>query len=395
MPGPAFVPVSHAPSSAREIPVGIIGYGFMGRTHANAYRKIPSAFEHPGSWPVVRAMCGRDAARAEAVARSLGIPGYYTDARELIEDPDIEVVDICSSDAAHYAQSKEALIAGKHVACEKPLSRTLDEAAELAQLTRSASSKTMTMFNYRFIPAVRLAKELVEGGRLGTIYQFRGRYLQDQGRSPTTEIENVWYARERGSGVMLGIGCHIIDLARFLVGEPAAVSCMSRTAIPKRPSVSGGLADVTADDHNVAIVEFVNGAIGTIESSCISTGRKNQNIFEINGSEGSLWFDLEDLDHLHVCLPEEQGEDMAGFSRISVTKPSDSLTTRLLPKGHNRGWEYGHLFALSHFLDSIVEGTGVEPLGATFIDGYRVAVIMESMFRASRERREIGIAFDF
>jgi predicted dehydrogenase len=217
--------------------------------------------------------------------------------------------------------------------------------------------------------------------------------LQQQGHNPNEILENVWYARSTGSGVMLGIGSHIIDLARFLVSEITAVSGLSKTFITSRKTASGEDRPVDTDESNVALVEFENGAVGTIESSCISTGRKNQNTWEINGAKGSILFDLEDLNHLYVHLEDEQQEDVRGFTEISVTEPSHPNACLILPRGHNAGWEYGHVHALSHFVNCVVNDLPVSPDGATFEDGYRVQVIMESLKESSKTGKRIEVKF--
>jgi predicted dehydrogenase len=247
----------------------------------------------------------------------------------------------------------------------------------------------MTCFNYRFIPAVRLAKNIIDEGRIGTIYQFRGRYLQQSGHNPDEALDNVKYATSKGSGIMLGIGSHIIDLARFLVGDIQSVCGRSKTFTTSRKTISGEDKPVDSDEGNVALVEFENGAIGTIESSGVSTGRKNQNTWEINGSKGSILFDLEDLNHLYVHLEDEQLEDVRGFTQISVTEPFHPYACTILPRGHNAGWEYGHVHALSHFVNCVVNDLPVAPDGATLEDGYRVQVIMETLKESSKTGKRL------
>jgi len=238
-----------------------------------------------------------------------------------------------------------------------------------------------------------LARQLIEEGRLGTIYQFRGRYLQQVGRDPNEVTENVWYAAGTRSGVLLGIGSHIIDLARFLVGEVEAVSGLVKTFNRSRTDRSGKTETITADEANYALVEFEGGAVGTLESAGISTGRKNQCTWEINGSRGSVVFDLEDLNHLQVCLDDGSQEPVLGFTSVSVTGPDHPLQAMILPPGHNTGWEYGHLHALHHFLDAVVNDRKVEPYGATFEDGYRIQVIMEAIVESSRAGKRVAVEF--
>ena len=383
--------------NAEELPdigIGIIGYGFMGKTHANAYVKIPHACVDVPVLPKLVAVCGRNADKASKMARGFRCTKVYTNWLELVSDADVSVVNVCSNNAAHFEQALGAIEAGKHVVCEKPLATSVEECYLLATAAKNSGIKALTAFNYRFVPAVRLAKSIIEGGRIGDVYHFRGRYLQQQGHDPDEMIENIGYARATGSGVMLGIGSHIIDLARFLVGEPKTVGCISKTFLPQRRSRQGGTMPVTVDEANAAIVEFENGAIGTIESSGMCTGRKNQNTFEVTGSKGSISFDLEDLNHLYVYLEDEQTEDVRGFSCVSVTEPSHPLSSGFLPRGHNIGWEDGHLHCLAHFLRSVAHDKPIEPYGATFDDGYRVQVVMETMFRASARRQQLSVVYE-
>jgi predicted dehydrogenase len=206
-------------------------------------------------------------------------------------------------------------------------------------------------------------------------------------------LENVWYATGTRSGVLLGIGCHIIDMARFLLGEMKAVAGMVRTFNTSRKDSSRKTESVTADEVNGALVEFASGAVGTIESAGVSTGRKNQLSWEINGSKGSLRFDLEDLNHLHVCLDKTAVQDVRGFTNISVTDFSHPLQSMILPPGHNTGWEYGHVHALNHFIECIAADRDVSPYGATFEDGYRIQVIMDAIVSSAEKGKKMELHF--
>lgn len=389
----SFHEIDYANIEMKKVGIGILGYGFMGKVHSNAFFKMKYTYASPPAFPEFIAMCGRNEEKVKDSAMRFGYKGYYTKWQDLIEDPRIEIFDNCSNDYMHFEPTLAALKAGKHVICEKPLAKTVEEAKQLAEAAKGLDTKHMTCFNYRFIPAVRLAKNIIDEGRIGTIYQFRGRYLQQSGHNPEELFENVPYARKTGSGIMLGIGSHMIDMARFLVGGIASVCGQSKTFTTSRKSVTGEDKAVEVDESNVALIEFEDGAIGTIESSGISTGRKNQNTWEINGSKGSIQFDLEDLNHLHVHLEDEQREDVRGFTEISVTEPYHPNACLILPRGHNAGWEYGHVHALSHFVNCVVNDLPVAPYGATIEDGYKVQVIMEAMIESSKTGRRIDIAF--
>jgi len=376
-----------------RIGVGVIGYGFMGKVHSNAYLKIPYTYPSPAAYPALVAMAGRSESSMIDVARRFGYRGVYVDWRELVQDPEVQVVDNCTPDNLHAEPSIAAVQAGKHVVCEKPLAMTAVDARRMRDAAVKAGVKHLLCHNYRFMPAVRFARQLIDEGRLGTIYQFRGRYLQQVGRNPHDVTENVWYASGTRSGVLLGIGCHIIDLARFLVGEVEAVSGLVKTFNRSRADRSGKTETVTADEVNYALVEFSSGAVGTLESAGVSTGHNNQCTWEINGSKGSVVFDLEDLNHLQVCLDDASTDPVLGFANVSVTTGNHPLPAMILPPGHNSGWEYGHLHALHHFLDAVVNDRKVEPYGATFEDGYRTQVVMEAIVESSKSGRRIQVSY--
>ena len=375
------------------IGIGVVGYGFMGKVHSNAYLKIPYTYQEPAAYPLLISMCGRNEKAVIDTARRFGYQHVCTDWKELIEDPSVQIVDNCTPDSMHAEPSIAAVRAEKHVICEKPLAMTVAEAKEMRDEACNAGVKHMLCHNYRFMPAVRLAKKLIEEGELGRIYQFRGVYLQEVGHGPSEVLENVWYATGTRSGVLLGIGSHIIDMARFLLGEMEAVAGMVRTFNTSRKDSSGKTESVTADEVNGALVEFTSGAVGTIESAGVSTGRKNQLSWEINGSKGSLRFDLEDLNHLHVCLDKTAVQDVRGFTNISVTDFSHPLQSMILPPGHNTGWEYGHVHALNHFIECVAADRDVAPYGATFEDGYRIQVIMDAIVQSSSDGKKRELLF--
>jgi predicted dehydrogenase len=388
-----FQEISYAKNGVTRIGVGVLGYGFMGKVHSNAFLKIPYTYTEPAAFPELIAMCGRNREKLEDAARRFKYRGIYTDWRQMIEDPDIELFDNCTPDNLHREPSIAAAKRGKHVICEKPLAMNVEDARAMRDAVASSRVKHMLCHNYRFMPAVRLARNLIEREELGTIYQFRGRYLQEVGHNPGESTQNVWYATGTRSGVLLGIGCHIIDIARFLIGEIKSVSGEVKTFNKTRKDSSGKGEKVTSDEVNCALVEFENGSVGTLESAGVSTGRKNQLAWEINGSKGSISFDLEDLNHLSVCLDAQSKEQATGFTNVSVTDGSHPLQSLILPPGHNAGWEYGHVHALNHFIECIVRNKPVEPYGATFEDGYRIQVIMNAIVDSSQMGKRVEIKF--
>jgi predicted dehydrogenase len=311
----------------------------------------------------------------------------------LIARKDIDAVDICTPNNLHKEIAIAAAKAGKMILCEKPLAMTVRDAAAMLEAVEKAGVKHMCCFNYRFFPAVRLAKELIGAGTLGKIYHFRGRYLQEPGHDPAAGLEDAWYASGTKSGILLGIGSHIIDMSRFLLGDIVALSGLVRTHNPTRTSRDGHVENVTADEGNLALVEFASGATGTLESSGVATGHRNQHTWEINGAKGSLAWDLEDPNHLQVFIDGIPPKEVRGFTNVSVTDPGHPLPTAYLPVGHNAGWEYGHVHALHHFVDCLAEDKAVAPYGATFEDGYRCQVIMDAIVRSSRGGRRIELKY--
>ena len=372
------------------IGIGVIGHGFMGKVHSNAYVKIPYSFASPAAFPRLVALCGRNEAGVADSARRFGYVRSCTDWREMVNDPDIDVIDVCTPDNEHAAPSIAAAAAGKHVICEKPLAMTVKDAGAMADSVRRAGVRNMLCHNYRFLPAVRLARELIEGGEIGRIYHFRATYLQEPGHDPASPLEDCWYASGTRSGVLRGIGCHVIDMARFLVGEMLTVSGLARTWNPSRTTRAGGEERVSADEGAVSLVEFAGGASGTLECSGVATGRKNELAWEINGSRGSIAFNLEDPNHLSVYSDAAE-KRTRGFARVSVTDPGHPLQTIYLPPGHNAGWEYGHVHALHHFIQCVVNGTEVAPMGASFQDGYRIQLIMQAIVESSQTGRRIAL----
>ena len=287
-----FVTMGAAAGGAdiRPIGVGMLGYAFMGKAHSNGYRTLAYMTWPPPLLPRLVAVAGRNEEAVAEAARRYGFEGYVTDWRELVAMDEIELFDNAGPNNLHAEPSIAAAEAGKHVVCEKPLARTADESYEVLQRVAATGVKHMCAFNYRFVPAVRLAREMIEAGDLGEIYHFRGRYLQEWGDID----DDVWrfHLDAAGSGALGDLGAHVIDLARYLVGEIESVSGATRTFKEGR--------DV--DDAFEAVVEFEGGALGTLEASRFCPGRKNAFAWEINGSKGSIAFDLERLNELQVHL---------------------------------------------------------------------------------------------
>ncbi|MGI8715982.1 MAG: Gfo/Idh/MocA family protein [Solirubrobacteraceae bacterium] len=386
------VATAHRGTEGREpstIGVGMLGYSFMGRAHVNAYRTLPyMAAELPLAARLV-AIAGRDEHAVAAAARRFGFERWETDWHALIADESIQLFDNGGPNAVHAEPTIAAAQAGKHVICEKPLGRTADEGYEIWRRVEATGVKAMCAFNYRFVPAVRLARRLIESGEIGEIYHFRGRYLQDWLADPRFPM--VWRLSKEaaGSGALGDLGAHVIDLARYLVGEIATIAGSARTFVTDRP---GGRVDV--DDAVEAVVEFEGGAVGTIEATRFAVGRKNGLSFEINGSKGSIAFDLERLNELSVHLSgSSPGAEAQGFRQVMATEPGHPYLDMWWPPGHIIGWEHTFAHEVLHLLTAIATDGPIGPHGATFEDGYRAAEVCDALLRASETGQRQTLTF--
>jgi predicted dehydrogenase len=376
-----------------EIGIGMLGYAFMGKAHSNAFKKIPYIYWPPYAIPTLVAIAGRSEEKVAQAARRYGYESYSTDWHDLINDPRIQVFDNGGPNDQHADPCIAAAQAGKHIVCEKPLGRTAEEAKRMLDAVRQAGVKHMCAFNYRFVPAIQLARNLIRDGRLGRIYHFRARYLQEWIMDPNFPM--VWRLESNtaGSGALGDLGSHIIDLSRFLIGEPARISATTTTFIKERTRDDGTRASVGVDDAFEAVVEYANGAVGTLEASRFALGRKNHNAFEINGELGSIAFNMERLNELEVYLPGEGQADATGFRQVLVTESSHPFMDVWWPQGHIIGWEHTFVHELHHFLGAVVNDSDVAPDGATFEDGYRNAVICDAIVESARSGRRVDVAY--
>ncbi len=384
-----------AERSAPEVGVGMLGYAFMGKAHTNAYKKIPYMMYPPVAVPKLVAVCGRNEAAAAEAARRYGYLGYYTDWRKMLDDDRIQLFDNGGPNDAHAEPCIAAAKAGKHIICEKPLARTAEEARTMLDAVKKAGVKHQVAFNYRFVPAIRQAYDLIRSGKLGTIYHFRAVYLQEW-IMPHYNSPMIWRLQKKiaGSGALGDLGAHIIDLARFLVGEVKSVSAMTKTFISERPMADGkGKGSVDVDDAFVAAIEFQAGAIGTLEASRFAAGRKNYQVLEVNGEKGSIRFNLERMNELEVFWVGEEPKETQGFHQVLVTEGYHPFWSNWWPHGHIIGWEHSFVHELSHFLDCIVNGRDVAPEAATFEDGYRTAVICDAILASAAGRRQVDVKY--
>ncbi len=362
-------------SEIAPIGVGMLGYAFMGKAHANAYKTLAYMAWPPPLAPRLVSIAGRDERAVSEAAARYGFERYVTDWRELVADPEVQLLDNGGPNNLHAEPTIAAAEAGKHVICEKPLGRTADESHEIWKRVDAAGVKHMCAFNYRFVPAVRLARQLIDAGEIGEMYHFRGRYLQEWG---STDAE-VWrFDRDAaGSGALGDLGAHVIDLARYLAGEIVAVSASMRTFYPDRQ----------VDDAFEAVADFESGAVGTIEASRFAPGRKNSFCWEINGSKGSIAFDMERLNELQVS------EGTKGFRSVLVTEADHPFLDLWWPPGHIIGWGDTFVHELRHLLSAIAGKGEVAPHGATFEDGYRAAEVCDAIVRSAADGARATVAY--
>ena len=377
-----------------EVGIGMLGYAFMGKAHSNAYKTIPYMMYPPPAIPRLEAIAGRNEAAVAEAAKRYGYKKYYTDWRAMLNDPAVQLLDNGGPNNLHAEPSILAAQMGKHVLCEKPLGRTADEAQEMWEAVEKAGVKHMTAFNYRFVPAIRLIRNLIDEGKLGRIYHFRASYLQEW-IMPHYGTPKIWRLDKSvaGSGALGDLGAHIIDLAHYLVGDIKAVGGLTTTFIKERATEEGGMGVVDVDDAFAAAVEFENGAIGTLESTRFAAGHKNANVFEINGEKGSIRFNLERLNELQVFWVGQEPTETQGFHDVLVTESYHPWWENWWPHGHIIGWEHTFIHEITHLLDCIVNDKEVGPHGATFEDGYRCAVVCDAIVESAGTRKFVDIRY--
>lgn len=382
----------------KQVNVGMIGYKFMGKAHSQAYKEAPLFFPNAAK-PVMKAICGRDKAGVEQAASQFGWETAITEWEQLVGRDDIDLVDINAPSNVHKDIAVAAAKAGKHIFCEKPLALTLADSREMLAAAEEAGVKHMVGFNYRFAPAVLLAKKLLTEGRIGKIYHFRAWFLQDWIVDP--EFPLVWRLDKNiaGSGAHGDLGAHIIDLAHFLIGDMAEVIGMNETFIKERPVLSattGGLTakgnkdalgPVTVDDATLFMTKFVNGALGSFEATRFALGHRCTNSFEINGSKGSIKFDFERMNELEVFFKDD-ADDVQGFRRVHATDPAHAYMDAWWPPGHSIGYAQTFTHEVVEFMNALVEDRQPVP---NFQDGVKCQAVLEAVDRSIDERRWVRI----
>ncbi len=367
--------------------VGMVGYAFMGAAHSQAWRTAPHVFDLPLQ-PQLTVLCGRDAAAVRVAARRLGWAATETDWHALINRDDVDLVDVCTPGDLHAEVAIAALAAGKHVLCEKPLANTLAEAEAMAAAAARAAARgvrAMIGFNYRRVPAVALARQLVSEGRIGQLRHVRASYLQDWLVDPSFPLTWRLQADRAGSGALGDLGAHIVDLAQYLSGELITdVSAATATFVPERPlaGAPATLGPVTVDDAAIFTGRLRSGALASFEATRFATGHKNELRIELNGDRGSLAFDLERLNELQFYDRADESAE-AGFRRIIVTETGHPYLSAWWPPGHVLGWEHTFTHEVRDLVTAIAAGTDPAP---SFADGLQVQRVLAAVEQsAARE----------
>ena len=379
----------------------MIGYRFMGKAHSNAWRQAPHFFPLKANVEM-HTICGRDAAGVKTARAQFGWQNSSTDWRAVVNSPEIDIVDINTPNDSHAAIAIAAARAGKHVLCEKPLALTVKQCEAMLAAVKKTGVVNMICHNYRRIPAIAQAKKMILEGALGDIYHYYARYAQDWIVDPMFPL--VWRLQKgvSGSGAHGDIDAHIIDLARYLVGEFSEVSGLMHTFIKERPLMDAGgkgqglggkgakkMGRVTVDDATMFIGKFKNGALANLEGTRFALGRKNHIAIEINGSKGSLTFDLEDLNRLKFFDNTSPG-DRQGFRDILVTQPGGThpYVGQWWPPGHILGYEHTFVHTVADFVNACVRGKSVQP---TFEDGLKNQQVLAAVEQSAKTRQWVKV----
>ena len=380
-------------ATAKKLNIGLVGYQFMGKAHSNAYRQIARFFPELGIDPVLKVLCGRSEDKVKAAAEKFGFETYETDYEALCAREDIDLIDVVTPGESHVPISIAAAKAGKMVFCEKPLANTVAQAQSMVDAVKSAGVPNAVCFNYRGIPALALAKRMIEDGRLGTVYHWRSVYLQDWIVDPNMPL--VWRLQGdvAGSGALGDLAAHSIDLARWLVGEVTEVNGMLDTFVKQRPLLAesddrlGGKASdkmgqVTVDDSAIFTARFSDGAVGTFEATRMAAGRKNHHRIEINGSKGSVVFNMERMNELEFYSTEDAA-DARGFRLIQTTDSEHPYTGAYWPVGHVIGYEHTFINLIRDMLEAFEAG---KPFSPSFADGLACQKVLDAVSRSSESR---------
>ncbi len=386
----------------KTLNIGLIGAGFMAKAHSLAYAGMPMFFWPAPAVPVRKMIADINDDLAQVAAQRFGYESSTGDWRRLIEDKSIDVVDIATPNHLHLDMAIAAAQAGKHMICEKPLARTAAEAKVMYEAVKGTNLVNMVAFNYRRTPAVALAKKLIAEGRIGNILNFRGTYLQSWSADPNSPLSWRFQKSVAGSGALGDIGAHVLDFARYLVGEVTAVNSLLKTYVPERPVQQGGVDQLAAagkltgvekkpvdvDDEVLTLLKFDNGVVGSLEATRNAYGRHNFLTFEIHGDQGSILFNYERRDELQVNLASDPG-DLSGFRTI-YTGPAHPYGEGLWPiPALGIGYGETKIIECYDLIKAVVEGTEVSP---NFRDGYQIARICDAISESAESESWVKLA---
>ncbi|QJD78986.1 Gfo/Idh/MocA family protein [Spirosoma rhododendri] len=374
--------------SKKEIRIGLIGTGFMGRTHSNGYNRVPNFFPDLMHTPVLKTVCSRNAEKVQAFADQWGYESIETDWRAVIARDDIDAVDICTPNDSHAEIAIAAAKAGKMILCEKPLARTVTEAQQMADAVEKAGVANTVWYNYRRIPAVTLAKQLITSGKLGRIFHYRANFLQDwtisadvpQGGTGTWRMD----VDAAGSGVTGDLLAHCIDTAMWLNGAITDVSAVTETFVKERMhALTGKVQPVGIDDACIFHCHFQNGSLGLFESTRYARGHKALYTFEINGEHASIRWDLHDLNRLEYFDHRDEGI-VRGWRSIHVTDGDQPYMDKWWVPGLGIGYEHSFIHQAADFFKSLDTG---EPCRPTFRDALETQKVCEAVLESATSRR--------
>jgi predicted dehydrogenase len=371
---------------SQSIAVGMVGYKFMGKAHSNAYRQINQFFDL-ALRPRLKTICGRDRPKVEKMAERWGWEQAADDWRRIIDDPEIQIVDICSPNNTHHEIAIAAFQAGKIVACEKPLAMNGKEAEQMAAAARKSGKIHTVWFNYRRVPAIAFARQLIDEGRIGKVYHFRALYLQDWTMDPSVPL--LWRMDKEvaGSGVTGDLHSHIVDLSNYLAGEIESVAGTSRIFVNERERPEGGKATVEIEDASIFVAKYKNGAIGHFEATRFANGRKNGNTFEINGELGSLYFDLEDMSRLWY-FDSRDPKHVQGWRKISVWEEVHPYMKNWWVPGCAIGYEHTFGNQAADLMTAIAQNKPMQP---NFDDGLKCQLVLDAVMEASNSDRWVQV----
>jgi predicted dehydrogenase len=371
----------------KPLNVGIIGYGFMGRAHSNAYAKVNHFFDLPYR-PVLKAACARDAAKVKAFADTWGYESVETDWRKLVDRKDIDLIDICTPNNAHAEIALAAAKAGKMILCEKPLSMNGDEGKKMVEAVAKAGVPNMVWYNYRRVPAVTYAKQLIDESKLGRVYHYRAKFLQDWTISPELPQGGTGLWRldvaAAGSGVTGDLLAHCIDTALWLNGPIDSVTAMTETFVKERPhTLTGKVEKVGIDDACAFLARFGNGSLATFESTRYARGHKALYTFEVNGEHASVAWDLHDLHRLQYFDHRDAGPTR-GWRSIHVTDGEHPYMGRWWVPGLQIGYEHSFVHQVADFLTGVANG---KPAMPDFRDALRTQYVCDAVLKSAADGR--------